>query len=696
MKLFDVNWARVLGDLPRWSALPVHARRILLDQLKPTGYVQSYNFGAALDAVVASGIAHYDRDRGRVTLSDEHRELVKVLRAMHRHPVFDDPSPPQLVRYIEEHFTNEDVVTIGAGATIRYQAFVNRHTLAPRIASGEWTGELLDADTDKEILAWAAARGDGAAMRMSADTLVIFRDLQALLRKLVRMPTGAPLRTIVAPLDASELARFGTALHAGLRTAAIFAGMRAGDLEPMIGLWPAAVRELTRPAPEPPTTVTATAQFTLALLMEDMTTVLAAAVAEPIRIRASDGAVYSRASAEIAKRMVSRPEWLDQVLRHPTLSRVDIAASYLSRAQLLRIGAHAENAQLTATPAGMAWLAKSAHERLASLIDPIRKSKDKNPPTAYGAGEPSFFPNSFPYYQVPKALESRSALVRSFQRAADGFIALDSFLDHASRAENPILALRQSAPNEFRELTYNNGSGSAQTNAEGLWKSMLFQFLMAHLVLLGGAAIGYLADRRLCFRLTDVGRYLIGDVDSFTYGADEEGGIVVQPNFDVVFMGAAPSTEATISRFAERVGAAPGLAFKITRASVLKAAEAGITVEGVLDTLRGASTKDLPKNVEREITGWMAIVRFARLRTVQLIECADVDAAERVQTALGQKVRRIAPTIFEIASVTAAERSTLVKRLRSHGVFLEGAWATAVPAPKRGRPVVRDDEFDDE
>jgi hypothetical protein len=214
---------------------------------------------------------------------------------------------------------------------------------------------------------------------------------------------------------------------------------------------------------------------------------------------------------------------------------------------------------------------------------------------------------------------------------------------------------------------------------------MLLQFLVSRLFSLGGASIGRLENGALCFALTDVGRYLFGAGESFVYGTRESGGVVVQPNFDVVVLSAAPSLEATIARFAERVGVAPGLTFRLTRASVLGAAEAGVMAEEVIGALSGASSKPLPKNVEREISGWIASVRRARLRNAQLLECADEEAATRVASLLGSKTRRLTATIFELPTATPSARTAMIKKLRTGGVFLEDSTGRGAAKPVRTR-----------
>ena len=116
VKLFDVPWPSVLADLPRWERLPLAARRVLLDQLKTTGNVAASALGAQRDAILHSGIARLDAAQRRALVTDDQRALVKVLRAMDRHRLFDAPTPTALQRYLEEHFTNEDVQRLMGGA----------------------------------------------------------------------------------------------------------------------------------------------------------------------------------------------------------------------------------------------------------------------------------------------------------------------------------------------------------------------------------------------------------------------------------------------------------------------------------------------------------------------------------------------------------------------------------------------------
>lgn len=471
--------------------------------------------------------------------------------------------------------------------------------------------------------------------------------------------------------------------------------MRESDLEPMIGLWPPAAREITRPPLQPPETVTPAEHFVLPVQMEDMTTLLAAVVSSPIRVRSADFMVFAKSRVDIEARFVLLPEWAAHFFVGSLYSRVDKTARNLIAAGFARFDSSGGNRHLASTKAGGRWLALSPHDRLAALADQLRKSKQSNPNGSYDHPDASgFFPYTFPYLHAPKTFRLRDAITDAFLRSKAGFVMLEAFLDYEAVTHNPLMALLTSKGSESQLQMNVYQKGDSRETYRYLWRNALNVFLTARLLPLGGASIGRLADGTTCFALTDVGRYMLGATDGFEYGAAATAEIVVQPNFDIVFLGVAPSVEATIARFAERVGVAPGLVFRITRAAVLRAAEVGMTAERILADLSNAGTKPVPKNVQREIAGWITSVRRARLRPVELIECADSEAGARVVSLLGSRVRRLTATVFELKAATASERATLLKRLKAGGVFLSEE--AAPKKAKKERVVPLADGWDDD
>ena len=76
---------------------------------------------------------------------------------------------------------------------------------------------------------------------------------------------------------------------------------------------------------------------------------------------------------------------------------------------------------------------------------------------------------------------------------------------------------------------------------------MLESVLRFRLIPLGGARLGRGGNGRASFQITDIGRYLLGIASaSFDYGHDVEAEVIVQPNFEIVFLARAPQLEARL------------------------------------------------------------------------------------------------------------------------------------------------------
>ena len=191
---------------------------------------------------------------------------------------------------------------------------------------------------------------------------------------------------------------------------------------------------------------------------------------------------------------------------------------------------------------------------------------------------------------------------------------------------------------------------------EEAWADLLRAFLRLRLLPLGAAKVGVDGDGAPCFTLTEAGRYLVGAQTDFRI-EHAAGRIVVQPNFDVVFLAPAPRAEAEIGRFAERKGRHMGTLFRITKRSILAAAAAGLTLEHTFETLRQCCSEELPPNVQREISGWFAQCRRVSLRPAVLIHCPDAETAARVQAVAGSKVTLITGHDRRAARSGASRRS---------------------------------------
>lgn len=142
--------------------------------------------------------------------------------------------------------------------------------------------------------------------------------------------------------------------------------------------------------------------------------------------------------------------------------------------------------------------------------------------------------------------------------------------------------------------------------------------------------------------------------------------MVVQPNFDVVFLSPSPLAEAEIGRFAERKGSGIGVLFRITKKSIIKAASAGWSCKQVTARLRQVVKKDVPGNVDHEIKGWFQQCRRVAMRSSIIMQCPDKETTSRVLSAGGRQVETITDTIMEFKD--RASQSALVRKLRDSGI----------------------------
>ncbi|HET7232613.1 MAG TPA: helicase-associated domain-containing protein, partial [Longimicrobium sp.] len=193
--------------------------------------------------------------------------------------------------------------------------------------------------------------------------------------------------------------------------------------------------------------------------------------------------------------------------------------------------------------------------------------------------------------------------------------------------------------------------------------------LQLRLVPLGGARLGETAEG-IGFTLTPAGRYLLGATDEFTHAAPDEGEVVVQPDFEIVFLAPAPRLEAELARFAERTGSGVGALFRITRASVLRAAEQGLSAEQVLKALGRASRTPVPGNVARQVKDWFGGTRRVRIAPAVLVECPDTETAARVTSVAGAQATPVTRTILRLGGDVKSV-AALVKKLRAKGIFVE-------------------------
>jgi hypothetical protein len=263
--------------------------------------------------------------------------------------------------------------------------------------------------------------------------------------------------------------------------------------------------------------------------------------------------------------------------------------------------------------------------------------------------------------------KTKEAVLDCFKELRLGvFVRLSEFLAYCSDRKNPFLSAVQTHYFSFAGRSYYEPSAD---EIEEIWENVLRRFLGERLLPLGGIQIGPDSRGDLCLAVTAAGRTLLGaGKDDFELAADGNGQVLVQPNFDVVFLAPSARAEAEMARFAQRAGHRVGTLFKITKQSIFNAAAAGLTLERVSATLREHCASGLPSNVAREIAGWFSQYRQIEQRPAELIQCPDEQTALRLLSAGRKHFTPLNPTTLELHGDKMPP--ALLKKLRVAGIFL--------------------------
>ena len=677
MKLPQVDWKRFLALLPQWDELPDNLRTDWL-QLHPS---ERYTLvpGGKADALIRGGwLTPAGGDR--YELARRRRYFHRALRACSRVAVFDrygSGDRKMLVDYLGEHFSPRDYATLG-----RAGAGTDRAGLAAEMNREEWLGEFLR---------WASPGGaaEGPAQRWRRASPAAVTAARALVEAAIDRGAPIPLAELMNSADrVSRPSQIALGLAFGCGEALLLVGLDGAAL-PFIGVWPASRSTPAAPAAAAPARAPqfadATPLFCRPLLIDDMATLLLESTAAPPRLKAGERLeLFARARDAIGAALPPLPPWIktaDGPLARD--SRVDVAAYSARRLGLAATtGMRGKDFSLEVTERGRRWLTLGAGARLKQVLDVVRDGVDEErgraPDADYPYGvaggtsddsaalEPglSYLPYD-PGLEYPwiHHLDCRAAVTDAFRSVADAAaVGLVEFVDGHCRESNPLTAIAF--------MPYVD-----EETIDRQWATALHTFFNRRLIALGAVALGLLTDGHLGFRLTPVGRYLLGETDELELDASEEpGDILVQPNFEIVFL--APSLDAQLrARSCADPTAAlegpesVGTLFVLRRESVQRAVIAGQDADRIVASLRELSKHPLPDNVQRQVTTWAAEVRWIDVHPAVVVDCGDPETAARVLTVVGKAGRQLSATAVELLvgnKLTAAMR----KKLMAGGIFV--------------------------
>ncbi|MEP6714766.1 MAG: helicase-associated domain-containing protein, partial [Terriglobia bacterium] len=623
--------------------------------VKPSQPVSKKHLGSWWRPFVESGLMVPGQSEVNAQVRPEHREFSRAVRAMSRARIFAAPSISSFVDYLNDNLTGSETSSLNGTYYFGRMDHAELERLYSKICSASWIKAFLSAKNSN----WERDHADPAQPRYFT-SLEVFRAAQRLVAAAVEEEAPLTLDRLPALCDDIRPDVFSAAMRGILRYLLLFTALRAEDMEPIAGLWPGvAERVASKPLP-PPQPAQVPEPFLGTFLMDDMVAILAASAAEPLRVRSGDMQIFEADHKNLVAALGSMPEWIDKAFHIDADYRIRAAIDALLSLRFMeRSGKPGSAFRFVVTETGSAWLTLGAKDRLKFLFDEIRAPAQR---IALLPGFTSYGTHSGVKKITPAILATYAAL------PVGAFYRLGEFLAYQARSRDDLDEMMSDDRN-FSLLASRSWGSSPNDEAEVAWQSLLSGFLKLRLVPLGGVQLGVEPGTNfICFAVSEIGRYLLGAAKDFDLPAGEDARILIQPNFDVVFLAPSPRLEVELSRFCERKGRHIGTLFRITRSSILAAAASGMKPEQVLEVLRQYSPAELPPNVVSEIGGWFRRFREVALRPAVVVHCPDEQTATTVMAALGKLAIRLTPTVLELPDSKIPPATA--KKLREAGIFV--------------------------
>ncbi len=545
------------------------------------------------------------------------------------------------------------------GTYRRYSFMIEKLEIDPaRFGSLRRLNEFLDIPAGKSGADWEKAWSEGAS---PSDRLGVFSGqhvtecARRMLERVVASQAPVPLLTLSRELaDYHRGGLFAKALRSLTNHVLIvFEYDRSlGDL--VAGLWPPLRRRMDRPnsGSAPPASCKETsASFGHPFLLDDLAAVVLAASAEPLPIKQSGLLeIYAAKVKELNQTLTPVPEWVRDRL-YQKVPRIQIAVGAAFSLGFLKRN---QKTSLLASTEGTRWLGLDTSERCRAVLDKLMQRcwKRNWNTTNWNFCQPcgKFRTSRLESDIIP--LEA--GLAKAFlQLPKDGsHVPLQEFLEFASEHFNPLFEtvgrdgfVFVSVPGAYGGWDWKRRE--AATLAPEILTEMR-AFLETRLIPLGAVAIGK-SGKLSTVALTGIGRYFLGATKTLRL-ADEPaaGRIVVQPNFEIVFLGPNLRAEAGLSPFCERVGSGTGPVFRLTKASVQTALHRGLDIGSLTKTLNSLAKHELPQNVLAEMSGWGAARQTYTVESIEVLRCASPETALHVHTLLPHSTKILGGPCLEV------------------------------------------------
>jgi len=156
MQILEIDWQHFLDDLVPFQQLPLAARRLFLEKVRPSQPISSLELGESFEVLCTSRYLVPGVRGVNATVPPRFRTFCRVMRALYRHRVFDSTSRDKFHAYLADHFTTGER---GALYVIGGNYYYGEQTLFTRVTSVEWLEQFLGASGARDTNQHANRRG---------------------------------------------------------------------------------------------------------------------------------------------------------------------------------------------------------------------------------------------------------------------------------------------------------------------------------------------------------------------------------------------------------------------------------------------------------------------------------------------------------------------------------------------------------
>lgn len=392
-------------------------------------------------------------------------------------------------------------------------------------------------------------------------------------------------------------------------------------------------------------------------LVEDVRVLLLEIANKPPLVKDS-GELYQKEYKRLSERLDDLPQHAGEELGGGRLERVSTVIAIGRQCSWVKRQA-AKNSQgdtLVLSQQGQDWLSMSPWERYQEILKTMNpKTKDK-----YWSEEKFWFKSlafalisdikSVNYLRSDKIDLLRDTFrqlvyKRLHELPKNQWITLESVIEYlALGPKNPLYLDRNLGEvvvkmDDFVTLPF-------ASDYEWLAKRFFTLVFLRQLLPMGCFSCAVHKTELLVKRQPLMELYFGEEVpkDVFAGMDQNQGKVVVQPDYSIIIIGDAGAAAAELAEFCE---VSPGkqsggaMTLRLTREAIFNAVANGLDARSVGERLRHHATGKLPANVAKQVEEWAAWPQRAQVSTATLIECPSREVGDRVMAVLGIKALRV-------------------------------------------------------